>query len=152
MKLASSTALTVFVAVSLAVLLGTLIAPMVIGASDELERTTQSLAAGLRYTRSRALSNNRPEAFTLDVRKRVYRVPEEGAAGKLPDSVEIVFFSTRENRLPRNGGVIRFFPDGSSTGGRLELSAQGDRYLLNVDWLTGQVDVIESVVDEARGR
>lgn len=151
-KPSSATALTLLVAAMLVVLLGAVLAPMVNGSSAELERTTRSLAAGLRFTRSRALSNNRSEAFTLDVRKREYRLPEEGGIRKLPQAVGIVFFSTRENRASRAGGVIRFFPDGGSTGGRMELSADDGRFLVNVDWLTGKVDVIESVVDEAQGR
>ena len=129
-----------------------LFVPMVIGTSAELERITQDIAEGLRYTRSRALDNNRPESFTLNGRAREYQVTEEGGARRLPEAIEIVFFSTRENRVPRNGGIIRFFSDGGSTGGRLELSAQGERYLVNVDWLTGKVDVIEAVVDEAGER
>ena len=152
MKRGSAITLTLLVAVSMAALLGTLVAPMVSGAPAELERATRGVAAGLRYTRSRALENNRPEAFVLDPRTHSYEVPEAGRSGKLPESVDVVFFSTREHRVARADGIIRFFPDGSSTGGRLELSAQGARFLVNVDWLTGKVDVIESVVDEARGR
>ena len=152
MRLSSATTLTLLIAVPLVVLLATLIVPMVSGTSNDLERATRSLATGLRYTRSRALSNNRAEAFVLDTRKREFHVPEEIGSTTLPEAVEVVFFSTRENRVPRSAGVIQFFPDGGSTGGRLELSAHGDRFLVNVDWLTGKVDIIEAVVDEARGR
>ena len=125
---------------------------MVSGTSVELERTTRSVAKGLRYTRSQALGNNRPETFTLNARKREFKLTDEAGARRLPEAIEVVFFSARENRAPRSGGIIRFFSDGSSTGGRLELSSQGERFLVNVDWLTGKVDVIESVVDEARER
>lgn len=140
------------IAVLLVVLLGALVAPLVNDSSSELERTTQSIAAGLRFTRSRALSNNRPEVFTLNTRKREFHLPDEERANTFPERVAIVFFSTRDNREPHDAGVIRFFPEGGSTGGRVELSAKGKRFLVNVDWLTGKVDVIEAVVDEARGR
>ena len=152
MRRGSAIALTLLVAGSLAALLGTLATPLMGRASGDLERTTRGIAAGLRYTRSRAVDNKRPEAFVLDTRKHAFEIPEASNVHKLPEAVDVVFFSTREHRVPRADGVIRFFPDGSSTGGRLELSAQGARYLVNVDWLTGKVDVIESVVDEARGR
>lgn len=145
-------AFTLLVAVPLVVLLGALVVPMVSGTSAELDRTTRNLAEGLRYTRSRALHNNRPETFSLNARTREFQVTDAGGVRRLPEAIEIVFFSTRENRTPRNGGIIRFFSDGSSTGGRLELSAPGGRYLVNVDWLTGKVDVIEAVVDEAGER
>jgi hypothetical protein len=38
-------------------------------------------------------------------------------------------------------GQIRFFPDGSSTGGRIGLSRNDRRAAVAVDWLTGLVSV-----------
>ena len=38
-------------------------------------------------------------------------------------------------------GGIRFFPDGSSTGGRVTLSHGSRQYFVDVDWLTGRVSV-----------
>jgi general secretion pathway protein H len=42
----------------------------------------------------------------------------------------------------RPGGEdrIKFFADGSSTGGRIELTLGGHRRKVAVDWLTGRVD------------
>lgn len=39
--------------------------------------------------------------------------------------------------------AIRFNPDGSSTGGRIEL-AQGSRYMsVGVDWLTSRISIVQ---------
>jgi general secretion pathway protein H len=38
----------------------------------------------------------------------------------------------------RGTGQIRFYPDGSSTGGQLTLSLNGRRFVIDVDWITGQ--------------
>jgi general secretion pathway protein H len=38
-------------------------------------------------------------------------------------------------------GAIRFYPDGSSTGGRIDLSSDDVRYVIDVSWLTGTVMV-----------
>ena len=40
-------------------------------------------------------------------------------------------------------GAIRFFPDGSSTGGRVTLMVGERSYAVDVDWLTGRVRVLE---------
>jgi len=40
-------------------------------------------------------------------------------------------------------GVIRFFPDGSSSGGSIRLSAAGRSYVIEVDWLTGRVAILD---------
>jgi general secretion pathway protein H len=38
-------------------------------------------------------------------------------------------------------GSIRFYPDGSSTGGRITVSSGERQYLVDVDWLTGRVAI-----------
>jgi general secretion pathway protein H len=36
-------------------------------------------------------------------------------------------------------GAIRFFADGASTGGRIQVSLKGATWNIDVAWLTGQV-------------
>ena len=123
------------------------------GASIELKSAARSLAAGLRFTRNRALNDNRPTALAVDVANREFQLPGEQRVRKLPERVDIVLFTARSEQQSEQRGSIRFFPDGSSTGGRITLSIDdGLRYLVNVDWLTGKVRVIESVAEEAMGR
>ena len=38
-------------------------------------------------------------------------------------------------------GVVRFFPDGAATGGRVRLLANGAGWDVDVRWLTGEVVV-----------
>lgn len=122
------------------------------GASVEIKSAALSLAAGLRQTRNHALNENRPAVLALDVNKREFQLPGEPRARKLPQEIEISLFTARSERLDEYRAGIRFFPDGSSTGGRITLTTDAMRYLVDVDWLTGRVSVIESVVEEAVGR
>ena len=41
-------------------------------------------------------------------------------------------------------GRIRFYPDGTSTGGRVTLTGSGAKYDILVDWLSGRVKIVES--------
>jgi general secretion pathway protein H len=122
------------------------------GAAVEVKSAARSLAAALRQTRNRALNDNRSATLALDVAKREFRLPGEQRTHRLPERVHIVLFTARSEQLSEQGGAIRFFPDGSSTGGRITLSIDSLRYLVNVDWLTGRVKVMESVVEESIGR
>lgn len=122
------------------------------GASVELKSAARGLAAGLRQTRNRALNDNRSAVLALDVAKHEYQLPGDRRVRKLPERIDIVLFTARSEQLGKDRAGIRFFPDGSSTGGRITLSIDGMRYLVDVDWLTGKVSVIESVVEEAMGR
>jgi len=118
----------------------------------ELKSAARNLAAGLRYTRNQALNDNRAAALSVDVGKRQFRLPGEKRMRKLPEKIDIVLFTARSEQQGQQRGAIRFFPDGSSTGGRVTLSSDSVRFLVDVDWLTGKVSVIESVVEEAVGR
>ncbi len=122
------------------------------GGAVELESAARSLAAGLRHTRNRALNDSRSATLALDVANREFQLPGERRVRKLPERVHIVLFTARSEQQSEQRGAIRFFPDGSSTGGRITLSTDRLRYLVDVDWLTGRVSVIESVVEEAMGR
>jgi general secretion pathway protein H len=122
------------------------------GSAVEIKAAARSLAAGLRQTRNRALNDNRSATLAIDVAKREFQLPGEQRAHKLPESVHIVLYTARSERLGEQRAAIRFFSDGSSTGGRVTLSTDRLRYLVNVDWLTGRVRVMESVVEEPAGR
>jgi general secretion pathway protein H len=52
--------------------------------------------------------------------------------------------SAREDQPDGHTGRIRFFPDGSSTGGHIVLQRGARRWQVNVAWLTGAVSVVTS--------
>jgi general secretion pathway protein H len=53
--------------------------------------------------------------------------------------------SAAEDAPNEHSGRIRFFPDGSSTGGRITLRAGQRQWHVNVSWLTGEVRVVDTV-------
>lgn len=96
----------------------------------------------LREARSGAISQGTSTAFRMDVARGDYRTGA-GAAHRLPAGVTLSLVTTDDNRQDGMHGTIRFFPDGSSSGGRLHLM-RGDRGLTTlVDWLTGRVSLEE---------
>ncbi len=78
------------------------------------------------------------------VRPRQKQMVAGGKTSQLPASVEVQVLGAAE--LNRDeGGVIRFYPDGSASGGAVGLtSPQGKLTELQVDWLLGRVDLCES--------
>ena len=58
---------------------------------------------------------------------------------KVPDEITLVLSTAAELREGTSGGAILFFPDGASSGGRIDLSRGGATWRLDVHWLTGQV-------------
>lgn len=107
----------------------------------ELEAAVRELAAGLREARSEALLKNREQAFELDVETRRFRIARDRPLHQLDQALEVRFRTARSTLLAPSAGSIRFFPDGSSTGGRIELARGSLRAAVLVDWLTGTIDV-----------
>jgi general secretion pathway protein H len=116
-------------------------------AATQERAAAQDLATVLRQTRGAAIAGNRDLALAIDTEAHSYAV-DGGRVRPLPDSVTISLFIAQTEQLGRTGGRIRFFPDGSSTGGEVTLAAASRRSVIRVDWLTGRVDVSE--VDDAR--
>ena len=111
------------------------------GSATELKAAARVVAAGLRQTRNRATTTHREAAMEFDVQRS--RITLGARSRQLPQRTRLGLFTARRERIDATRGTIRFFPDGSSTGGRVTL-AMGDRsVLVDVDWLTGRVSILE---------
>lgn len=108
-------------------------------ASLELKSATRQLAAALRKARGVAITQRQEAVLSLDVTAKKFAVSGEIKAYALPMNVELSLFTAQSEQVLDQVGNIRFFPDGTSTGGRITLSVGNARNALDVDWLTGKV-------------
>jgi len=97
---------------------------------------------GLRLARSEAILSNRPVVLDLDLAGHRYRVGT-GTPRFLPVGLSLELVTIAGEVLNAREGVIRFNPDGSSTGGRISLADGRRRVGVGVDWLTGRVSVAD---------
>src|SRR5690348_14632906 len=103
-----------------------------------LDASGRDMAAALRHTRTRALVEHRPQWFTLDLNARTFASPGRDPQ-ELPGGTALHVTSATEDVQHPGQARIRFFPDGSSTGGHIELSRKHREVRIDVDWLTGAV-------------
>ena len=66
---------------------------------------------------------------------------------RLPQGIHLKLLTAKRERSGVSRGAIRFFPDGSSTGGRVTLAHDNLSYLVDVDWLTGRVVIQDGSPD-----
>ena len=111
--------------------------------SAEFKGAARRLAAGLRYARGYAISHNEQAVLTLDLEQRVFTVTGRKRPQQLPEQLEIELYTAKSELIDAKQGRIRFFPDGSSTGGRVTLIREEDKYEVDVSWLTGRVAILE---------
>ena len=113
-------------------------------AAFNLDRSTQKVAESLRAARSAAIVVNREQILSIDVERRQFLTPEAKAPVQLPAGVNIGFITARQEQLNESIGHIRFFPDGSSTGGRVILAVEDIQNVVDIDWLTGAISIIDA--------
>jgi general secretion pathway protein H len=120
-------------------------AAVALSAAVERERfrtAAREIAAALRSARQSALAKHAETTFTLDLERKTYLI--DGAADRSldapKDSVLTLITASTERREEAKGS-IRFFSDGSSTGGSVTITFRNRRERIAVDWLTGRVEV-----------
>lgn len=107
----------------------------------ELKSGARQLAAGLRFARDRALATRQETWVEMDVEQREVTVSGRDGRLRLSQDLNLSLIGADTERTDTSRGGIRFYPDGTSTGGRVILSHARQGYQIDVDWLTGQVRV-----------
>jgi len=142
------TLLELLVVLVIAVLLVAVVPPLISGMSGatELRSAARQLAAGLRFARNEAVTRQREAVLTLDLSKHRFAVSGDPREIALPESLSLHLYTAQSELLDQATGNIRFFPDGSSTGGAVTVSGPKLAYRVNVDWLTGAIAIVEQEV------
>ena len=109
-------------------------------AGMRLRAEAKEIAAQLRYTRAQAISTGRSQRFLIDPAAHTWLAPND-RKGDIGETFGVAFFGAREVQPMRGVGSILFFPDGASTGGRVQLTAKQAAWNIDVQWLTGEVKV-----------
>ncbi len=112
-------------------------------ASVEVRSTARDIADGLRQARGQAIARNREVVFFLDLGDRRYGIVGDEKTGVFGEDVDVRFTTAREELGARDEGAIRFFPDGSATGGVVEIESAQQQLQVQVRWLTGQVTLVQ---------
>lgn len=108
--------------------------------SAEARAASRKLVASLRYTRARAIIDKKEQVFQVDTENRSYLAPGRKLI-TLPKGVDVTITTARSEFTSESVGGIRFFPDGGSTGGHIELTVNEREYRVNVAWLTGETQL-----------
>ncbi|MEO9078089.1 MAG: GspH/FimT family pseudopilin [Rhodanobacter sp.] len=116
-------------------------------ASARVRAASSELAGALLATRAQAIVHAKTQNFDVDTRANSYRNVKQQEV-RLPKGLRMSITSAREDQPNQHTGRIRFFPDGSSTGGRITLQSGKRQWHVNVSWLTGQVRVVDTVAKQ----
>ena len=140
------TLIELLVVLTLIALLATLATPMIQRTVPgfELQTAAEGLRTELRLARSAAIRDNRETWLLIDVDSGVYQRDHTARVQAVSPAIRLTLLTARREQIDETQGRIRFFPDGTSTGGTVRL-LRGERvYEVAVDWFDGRVSIDET--------
>lgn len=140
---AGMTLLELMVVLAILALAGGLALRLALGAPTGLSLTAaaEDIATEARRARLLALQSNRETVLLLDAGKRRVWIEGHGEGESLGSDIALALTTAAPERQSATVGGIRFFADGSATGGEVRLSRAGQSRNVTIDWLLGEVRV-----------
>ena len=109
--------------------------------ASRLKASTRSMLTTARTARSLARTEQREVTLMIDVESRTYGLDEQRDLSIQPEATKIEVTAAESERQSENLIGVRFFPDGSATGGLISFSLNNQRYAIEIDWLTGLAEI-----------
>ena len=101
----------------------------------DISGVADRLVADLRSVRGEAVASNVPTSLIVDRGRDGYVLRPSRQRRQLPEGFRIAL----AQRAERDGEILSFYPDGTSTGGQLQIESADDRYAIDVSWPTGRI-------------
>jgi len=108
----------------------------------KIRAVSKNLVSAIRYTRGQAVVKHEQKTITFNVEEKTYQAPRKKVV-HIPDEIDINVYTADSEVADETTGSIRFFSDGSSTGGWVKLTHKNKIWKINVNWLTGEITMIE---------
>ena len=138
------TLIELLVVITLLAILSAILTPILVPSPARTLRAAASeVATTLRETRRLAQSRQAHRRFMVDTETERYGIEGAKAWRQLPDGTQATLTTAQSLLVGQGRGGIDFFPDGSSTGGRVSLSMSGRSVRVDIEWLTGRIRVSE---------
>src|SRR5262249_49052461 len=136
---AGFTLIEMLVVITILALAASVAMPALTKPSDavRLQASARAVINALRVSRAAAIAHNAEVTVVIDVQHRTIEsaaVPRHSLGSDI--AAKITF--AEPERRGRNAGAFRFFPDGSATGGDVQLALAGREARICLDWLTGE--------------
>jgi general secretion pathway protein H len=109
--------------------------------STQLKAVARDLASALRYARGQALITHQEVSVAINLAENSYEVSNRDKIHYFSDEIDLTLVIAQDEFEDDETGHIRFYADGSSSGGRVTLEWGNLTYLVDVNWLSGKIDI-----------
>ena len=105
------------------------------------QSAARDLVSALRFAKGQALISHKETTVTLDLKDNSYTVTGRDKVFTIPENIALTVVTAQEELTKDDIASIRFFADGSSTGGRIKLERNAVTWQIDINWLTGQIEL-----------
>jgi len=109
--------------------------------SSQLKALTRDLASALRYARGQALISHDEIIIAINLAENTYKISNRDKVYHFSDEVEVTLVIAQDEFKGEEIGQLRFYADGSSSGGKITLEWGNLVNIIDVNWLSGKVDI-----------
>ncbi len=109
--------------------------------STRLNAVTRDLVSALRYARGQALISHQEVAVAINLGENSYQVSNRNKVYSFSDDIDLTLEIARDEFKDDEIGQIRFYADGSSSGGRITMEWDEFKQQIDVNWLTGKAEI-----------
>lgn len=109
--------------------------------STKIKAAARDIVSALRYARGQALMTHQETTVTLNLGDNSYMVSGRDKRYQIPGDIDITVVTAQTELSGEGTASIRFFADGSSTGGRVTLERGQTVWKTDINWLTGQIEL-----------
>lgn len=114
--------------------------------STELKATARDIASALRGVKGLAQISHKETTLTIDFAENSYTVSGNDKVYEIPQTIDTTMRTSQKDLDEADGrGSIRFFPDGSSSGGSIKLTRGKSEWRIDINWLTGHIELKDVV-------
>lgn len=132
----------ILIVMTLVVTMTALLAPILLPSPGRLlTASAGDVAITMRETRRHARAENQRKRFIVDTEERRFGIADASQWKTFPEDMTIQLTTAESLVTDDRRGAIDFFPDGTSTGGRLVLGLAQQSVQIDVEWLTGRIRV-----------
>lgn len=108
--------------------------------TTEIKAAARDIVSALRYARGQALMTHKETTVAIDLEGNSYSVSGRDKLYQIPKGIDVTVVTAQTELTGEGLANIRFFPDGSSTGGRVTLEKGQTVWKIDINWLTGQIE------------
>lgn len=109
----------------------------------KLQAVARDIASALRYAHGQALMTQKPVSVAIDLQDNSYRISNRDKTYPFSEDIDVSLVIAEEEYAGEQGN-IRFFGDGSSTGGRITLEWGNQLRRIDINWITGEVSISDA--------